>query len=100
MPRACRCHVLLGAGVSEWSGEWCCTCCIHPSVQVDEGLKSLQYAMNAGFDNYEQIRKDKNLENLRKTPKFEAVLEQYDEPVINWGAVKATFGFFNKKKEE
>jgi hypothetical protein len=39
--------------------------------QVDEGLKSLESAMSCGFDNYDQIRKDKNLEGLRRSPKFQ-----------------------------
>lgn len=47
-----------------------------------------------------QIRRDKNLEALRKSPKFQPLLEKYDEPVINWSAVKATFNFFGKKKED
>lgn len=31
---------------------------------------------------------------------LQAVMDKYDEPVINWSAVKATFGFFNRKSEE
>lgn len=73
-------------------------CCYSMLGQVDEGLKSLAAAMDAGFDNYDQIRRDKNLEALRKSPKFSTLIERYDEPVINWNAVKATFGFFNKKE--
>ena len=37
---------------------------------------------------------------LRASPKFQPMLDKYDEPVINWNAVKATFGFFGKKKDE
>eukprot|EP00798_Chlamydomonas_sp_ICE-L_P030287 gene30287-35275_t len=69
-------------------------------VLPEEGLKSLESCMNAGFDNYDQIRKDKNLLAVRESPKFQASMDKYDEPVINWNAVKATFGFFGKKKEE
>jgi len=36
----------------------------------------------------------------RASPKFQTMLDKYDEPVINWNAVKATFGFFNKKNDE
>ncbi len=43
--------------------------------QVDEGLKSLEQAMRLGFENYEQIRKDKNLEAVRGSPKFQPVLD-------------------------
>jgi hypothetical protein len=45
-----------------------------------------------------QIRRDKNLANVRASPKFQPLLDSYDEPVINWNAVKATFGFFGKKE--
>lgn len=59
--------------------------------------------MASGFDNYDQIRKDKNLEKLRLNPKFQPILDKYDEPVINWGAIKATAGifgsFFGGKKD-
>ncbi len=53
----------------------------------------------AGAVGATQIRRDKNLEALRKNPKFQPLLERYDEPVVNWGAVKATFGFLNFGKE-
>lgn len=54
-------------------------CCL-PCVQVDEGLKSLDMAMNCGFEDYEKVRSDKNLANLRTSPKFEPLVEKYDEP--------------------
>ena len=41
------------------------------SAQVDESLKSIEAALSAGFDNFEQIRKDKNLASLRSSPKFQ-----------------------------
>ncbi len=34
-------------------------------AQVEEALKSLDAAMLSGFDNYDQIRRDKNLSNVR-----------------------------------
>ena len=40
-------------------------------AQVDESLKSIEAALSAGFDNFEQIRKDKNLVGLRSSPKFQ-----------------------------
>lgn len=57
--------------------------------------------MLAGFEDYAMIRQDKNLENLRASPKFQTVLDKYDEPVINWKAIEGTFGAFGnlfKKK--
>lgn len=67
-----------------------------PAPQIDEGLKSLDTAMNCGFEDYQKIRSDKNLANLRQSPKFEPLVEKYDEPVINWRAVESTFGAFGK----
>lgn len=65
-------------------------------MQIDEGLKSLDMAMNCGFEDYQKIRSDKNLANLRQSPKFDPLVEKYDEPVINWRAVESTFGAFGK----
>ncbi|KAG2448984.1 hypothetical protein HYH02_005738 [Chlamydomonas schloesseri] len=77
-------------------------CCYSMLDQVEEAIKSLDAAMLSGFDNYDQIRRDKNLVKARASPKFQAVLDKYDEPVVNWNAVKATFGafgnMFNKEK--
>jgi len=76
-------------------------CCYSMLDQVEEGLRSLDLAMSAGFEDYPKVRSDKNLAKLRTNPKFEKLINAYDEPVINWGAVKSTFGFLDKvfKKE-
>ncbi|KAG2495631.1 hypothetical protein HYH03_006231 [Edaphochlamys debaryana] len=74
-------------------------CCYSMLDQVEEALKSLDAAMLAGFDNFDQIRRDKNLSKLRTSPKFQALIDRYDEPVVNWNAIKATFSFFNKDKQ-
>eukprot|EP00878_Enallax_costatus_P002097 GHUV01002264.1.p1 GENE.GHUV01002264.1~~GHUV01002264.1.p1 ORF type:complete len:315 (+),score=99.41 GHUV01002264.1:43-987(+) len=71
-------------------------CCYSMLKQIDEGLKSLDMAMNCGFEDYQKVRSDKNLANLRQSPKFEPLVEKYDEPVINWRAVESTFGAFGK----
>lgn len=70
-------------------------CCYSMLGQVDESVKSLDAALRAGFDNFDQVKTDKNLVEARKSPKFQAVLDKYDEPVVNWNAVKGTFGMFN-----
>lgn len=44
--------------------------------QVDEGLKSLEQAMRLGFENYDQIRKDKNLAAVRGSAKFQPLLDK------------------------
>lgn len=71
-------------------------CCYSMLGQVDEGLRSLDQALAAGFEDYDKCRADKNLAALRDqaADKFRAVIEKYDEPVINWGAVQSTFGVF------
>lgn len=78
-------------------------CCYSMMGEVEEAVKSIEQSLAAGFDGYEQMRKDKNLTQARTSPKFEATIQKYDEPVVNWGAIKATFNVFNvfgKKKEE
>lgn len=52
--------------------------------------------MNCGFEDYAKVRSDKNLAGLRGSPKFEALVDKYDEPVINWRAVESTLGIFGK----
>jgi hypothetical protein len=71
-------------------------CCYSMLKQVDEGLKSLDMAMNCGFEDYSKVRSDKNLNELRTSPKFEKLINSYDEPVINWDAINNTFGAFGK----
>jgi hypothetical protein len=66
------------------------------AVQVDEGLRSLDAAMNCGFEDYAKVRSDKNLAGLRSSPKFDTLVEKYDEPVINWRAVESTLNVFGK----
>lgn len=71
-------------------------CCYSMLDQVDEGLRSLEQALNLGFEDYQKVRSDKNLVKLRESPKFDDVINKYDEPVINWDAINNTFGAFGK----
>ena len=57
-------------------------------MQVDPGLEALDTCLKAGFDQFSKIRSDPNLEQLRQSPKFKDVLEQYDEPVIDTNIFK------------
>ena len=57
-------------------------------MQVDAGLDALAGALAAGFDDFKTVRTDKSLDNLRKSPKFAVLINRYDEPLINEGAIK------------
>lgn len=57
-------------------------------VQVEAGLEALESALSAGFEQYNKVRTDPNLEVLRKSPKFKKLIDQYDEPIINDSAIK------------
>jgi tetratricopeptide (TPR) repeat protein len=70
-------------------------CCYSTLGQVEPGLEALDSAMASGFEDFDKIRKDKNLEVLRKSPKFTAVINKYDEPIINEGAIKAIKSIFS-----
>jgi tetratricopeptide (TPR) repeat protein len=54
----------------------------------------------AGFEDYDKVRKDPNLANVRKSPNFTKVLNRYDEPIINEGAIKALKSLFSFGKKE
>lgn len=70
-------------------------CCYATLGQVDAGLEALDSAMACGFENYDKVRKDPNLEGLRSSPKFKVLINRYDEPIINEGAIKAIKSIFN-----
>ncbi|KAL5198678.1 hypothetical protein ABZP36_002190 [Zizania latifolia] len=57
---------------------------------------ALEDAMKVGYEDFKRICTDLDLENLRKTKEFVALLKKYDESFINENAIKLLFGF-NKK---
>ena len=58
-------------------------------LQTDAGLESLDVAMKSGFDQFNKIRNDPNLEKLRQSQKFKTLMDQYDEPVIDTNLFKS-----------
>lgn len=56
--------------------------------QVDAGMDALKAALEAGFEQFGKVRSDNNLDNLRKSPRFDPLIDDYDEPVISPGAIK------------
>lgn len=77
-------------------------CCYSTLGQVDNGLEAIDAAMACGFEDFDKVRRDPNLENLRKSEKFTSIINKYDEPIINEGAIKALKSLFSfgKKDEE
>lgn len=53
-------------------------------VQVDAGLESLEAALRSGFEQFNKVREDPNLDNLRKSERFDKIINQYDEKVIDF----------------
>lgn len=75
-------------------------CCYSKLNEVPAGLTALEEAMEAGFENYKTIKSDPDLANLRASPLFKPLIDNYDEPFINENAVnalKSVFGIFGKK---
>mmetsp|Transcript_14255 Transcript_14255/g.43060 ORF Transcript_14255/g.43060 Transcript_14255/m.43060 type:complete len:353 (-) Transcript_14255:1461-2519(-) len=75
-------------------------CCYSAMGQVDAGMDALADALNSGFDQFKVVRTDPNLKALRADPRFEKLIDQYDEPVFNTGALKALRGVFSFGKKE
>ena len=53
-------------------------------AQVDAGLDSLEAALRSGFEQFNKVREDPNLDNLRKSERFDKIINQYDEKVIDF----------------
>lgn len=63
-------------------------CCYSVLGSTEAGLDALNNALKVGFDDYAKVRSDPNLANLRESPKYKAIVDKYDEPVINEEAIK------------
>jgi tetratricopeptide (TPR) repeat protein len=73
-------------------------CCYAAQGSVDAGLEALSDALRSGFDQYKVVREDKNLDKLRSDPRFTKLIDEYDEPVFNTGALKALRSIFGGNK--
>ena len=54
------------------------------AMQVDAGLDSLEAALRSGFEQFNKVREDPNLDNLRTSDRFDKIINQYDEKVIDF----------------
>ena len=70
--------------IQKGSAEHDLDCLELDGVQVDAGLESLEAALRSGFEQFNKVREDPNLDNLRKSEKFEKIINQYDEKVIDF----------------
>jgi len=53
--------------------------CAYARLQeIESGLLCIKGLLESGYDEYESLRSDKDLESLRASPEFEAVLGKYD----------------------
>ena len=48
--------------------------------QRDRGLEALDTALSLGFDDYDALRTDRDIDNLRRAPEFRRVLEKHKIP--------------------
>lgn len=51
-------------------------------------MEALNAALAAGFEDFQKVRSDPNLEGLRNSDKFTKLINKYDEPLINESAIK------------
>ncbi|KAK8918998.1 hypothetical protein KSP39_PZI021160 [Platanthera zijinensis] len=75
-------------------------CCYSKLNLVQAALSALEEAMKAGYEDFERIRSDPDLANVRASEEFQILLKKYDESFINEGAIdaiKSIFGIFGKK---
>lgn len=63
-------------------------CCYSVLGSTEAGLEALNNALKVGFEDYAKVRSDPNLANLRNNPKYKAIVDKYDEPIINEEAIK------------
>lgn len=75
-------------------------CCYSALDQLPAGLEALEGALAAGFDDYDKVRSDPNLANLRKDEGFNALVNKYDEPIINENAVRVLKNLFSFGKNQ
>lgn len=75
-------------------------CCYSAMNQLEAGMEALEGALIAGFDDYDKVRSDPNLATLRKEEGFKAMVDKYDEPIINENAVRVLKNLFSFGKNQ
>lgn len=75
-------------------------CCYSMIKQEDAGMDALKATLLGGFDNYKMVRSDPNLAFLRGSEDFDALINKFDEPLINENAMKVLKGLFGRGKKD
>jgi tetratricopeptide (TPR) repeat protein len=57
-------------------------CCYSKLEEERAGLIALREALDSGWNDYDKIRTDEPLKFLRQSPKFQPLLDLYDEPIF------------------
>jgi len=76
-------------------------CCYSLLGSVDPALESLQICLSCGWEDFAKVRTDPSLKAVQASPKFKPLMDKYDEPFLNEGAIKAfnaLGAFFGGKK--
>lgn len=55
-------------------------CCLSRLHRQLDGLEALAGALEAGFEDVQQIRRDPDLATLREHPAFEGLLARFEKP--------------------
>lgn len=74
-------------------------CCYASVGNIDAALEALETTLDAGFENFALVRKDKSLAPVREDPRFTKLINKYDEPWINTDAIDAVKNLFNFGKK-
>jgi hypothetical protein len=53
-------------------------CCLGAMGNTQDGLKAVAGALEAGYTDYTQLRRDPDLAPLRETDKFEGLLKRFE----------------------
>jgi hypothetical protein len=69
-------------------------CCYAKLENVTEGLAALNKALERGYDEYPAIRRDADIEILRRDPRFEGIMARYEPQ----GAIGKLFDAMNGPK--
>ena len=76
-------------------------CCYSLLGSVEPALESLQICLSCGWEDFAKVRTDPSLKAVQASPKFKPLMDKYDEPFLNEGALKAfnaLGAFFGGKK--